>query len=170
MRITLLTFVVVGRFGGWWWGGSFGVECWQNKNGRLMADGCIEFQNKPYPSVSSFAHACGVQSTVSGWRCCYVHQKTLQVQRLPHTTCPPVRTQSPSPPVRSQTYTYKHDCMSSPVISCAHVGMSVRPVSMEVLHSHSGGALDPKVVNFLASVAVFLALSTTRIATFLPPR
>jgi hypothetical protein len=46
--------------------------------GSIAADGIIEYMGKRMKSVSSFAHECGVKSTVSGWRCCRVNGQTLQ--------------------------------------------------------------------------------------------
>lgn len=50
----------------------------KKKVGSIAADGIIEYMGKRMKSVSSFAHECGVKSTVSGWRCCRVNGQTLQ--------------------------------------------------------------------------------------------
>jgi hypothetical protein len=47
------------------------ISC-KKKEGRIAADGLIDFNGKRMKSLSQFAHACGVASTVSGWRSCQV--------------------------------------------------------------------------------------------------
>ena len=50
----------------------------KKKEGTIAADGYINFNGKKMKSVSSFAHSCGVQRTVSGWRTCFFQNESLQ--------------------------------------------------------------------------------------------